>query len=193
MVTATADGRKPERSSMSAYTIDRENNITVFGSLKEIEASGGETEIFSNPEDLTALADRWPGARLIEIWNSLPGVGPGQWFTSRKLSIARIWTAGQNLKPCVETPERVTAPNKAGAKQKKRRAQRPEPPPNTKTARVITLLRKPKGATLQALMRATGWQAHSVRGFISGQLGKKMGLRVRSFRRAQERVYAIKG
>jgi hypothetical protein len=41
-------------------------------------------------------------------------------------------------------------------------------------------------------MRATGWQAHSVRGFISGQLGKKMGLRVRSFERDGERVYAIK-
>jgi Protein of unknown function (DUF3489) len=42
-------------------------------------------------------------------------------------------------------------------------------------------------------MKATGWQAHSVRGFLSGQLGKKMGLRVRSFQRNGERVYAIKG
>jgi hypothetical protein len=42
-------------------------------------------------------------------------------------------------------------------------------------------------------MRATDWQAHSVRGFISGQLGKKMGLRVRSFERDGERVYHIKG
>jgi hypothetical protein len=41
-------------------------------------------------------------------------------------------------------------------------------------------------------MAATGWQAHSVRGFISGQLIKKLGLRVRSFRRDGERVYAIK-
>jgi hypothetical protein len=57
---------------------------------------------------------------------------------------------------------------------------------------VIALLRQPTGATLKTVMRATGWQAHSVRGFISGQLGKKMGLRVRSFERDGERVYAIK-
>jgi hypothetical protein len=58
---------------------------------------------------------------------------------------------------------------------------------------VIELLRQPTGASLKAIMVAIGWQAHSVRGFISGQLGKKMGLRVRSFQRDGERVYAIKG
>jgi len=42
-------------------------------------------------------------------------------------------------------------------------------------------------------MAATQWQAHSVRGFISGQLAKKMGLRVKSFQRDGERVYAIRG
>jgi hypothetical protein len=54
-------------------------------------------------------------------------------------------------------------------------------------------MRQPKGASLKAILRATGWQAHSVRGFISGQLRKKMGLSVFSFRRAGERVYARKG
>jgi len=42
-------------------------------------------------------------------------------------------------------------------------------------------------------MRETGWQSHSVRGFISGTLGKKIGLRVRSFQRNGERVYVVKG
>jgi hypothetical protein len=54
-------------------------------------------------------------------------------------------------------------------------------------------MRQPKGGTLKAIMRATGWQAHSVRGFISGQLVKKMGLGVGSFARDGERVYIIKG
>ena len=49
------------------------------------------------------------------------------------------------------------------------------------------------GASYSDLMKATGWQAHSVRGFLSGQLGKKMGLRIRSFQRDGERVYVIKG
>ena len=41
-------------------------------------------------------------------------------------------------------------------------------------------------------MRATGWQTHSVRGFVSGQLKKKLGLKVRSSQRDGERVYSIK-
>jgi len=40
-------------------------------------------------------------------------------------------------------------------------------------------------------MEATGWQAHSIRGFISGSLSKGMGLKVDSFRRDGERVYAV--
>jgi len=61
----------------------------------------------------------------------------------------------------------------------------------TKSERVLALLRQPGGATLKALMRATAWQAHSVRGFLSGQVNKKMKLKVKSFERDGERVYAI--
>jgi hypothetical protein len=63
--------------------------------------------------------------------------------------------------------------------------------PATKAEKIIALLREPKGATLQAIMAATGWQPHSVRGFISAQLMKKRKLRVKSFKRADERVYKI--
>ena len=50
----------------------------------------------------------------------------------------------------------------------------------SKAAKILDLLKRPNGATLKELMKATGWQAHSVRGFISGTLGKKMGLKVAS-------------
>jgi hypothetical protein len=63
---------------------------------------------------------------------------------------------------------------------------------STKAELVLSLLRQTGGATLRALMTATGWQAHSVRGFVSGQLTKKMGLRVRSFKRDGERVYSVR-
>jgi hypothetical protein len=45
-----------------------------------------------------------------------------------------------------------------------------------------TLVLRPEGATLQEIMSVTGWMAHSVRGFLSGALGKKMGLAIESIR-----------
>jgi uncharacterized protein DUF3489 len=178
---------------MTAYTIDAENNITVFASLNQIEGSEEGTETFSNPEELAALAGQWPGARLVEIWNSLPGVEPVERFTSRQVAITRIWKAIQHLQPDGGGHRRTAATRKGTAKKKASRKARPAKRESTKTAQVIALLRQTTGASLKAIMRSTGWQAHSVRGFISGQLGKKMGLRVRSFQRAGERVYLIKG
>jgi hypothetical protein len=62
----------------------------------------------------------------------------------------------------------------------------------SKKAEVLGLLQRKGGATLSQIMKATGWQAHSVRGFISGALGKKMGLTVDSVRREDgERIYSI--
>jgi len=50
----------------------------------------------------------------------------------------------------------------------------------SKTAQVLELLQRADGATAQELMKATGWQPHTVRGFLSGTVGKKMGLTVTS-------------
>lgn len=48
----------------------------------------------------------------------------------------------------------------------------------SKTGTVLKKLRTSRGATIQSLMEATGWQAHSVRGFLSGTVRKKLGLTV---------------
>ena len=63
----------------------------------------------------------------------------------------------------------------------------------SKTAKVLDLLKRPGGATAKELMKATGWQPHSVRGFLSGTVGKKMGLTVTSTKGEDgERRYSVK-
>ena len=52
----------------------------------------------------------------------------------------------------------------------------------SKAAKVLSLLRRPDGASLKELMKATGWLAHSVRGFLSGAVAKRMGLKLVSAR-----------
>lgn len=62
----------------------------------------------------------------------------------------------------------------------------------SKKTHVLELLARKEGATLAEIMKATGWQAHTVRGFISGALIKKGGLAVESFQNeAKERCYRL--
>ena len=70
-------------------------------------------------------------------------------------------------------------------------SQVPEP---TKTEKVLELLKRPGGSTMKELMKVTGWLPHSVRGFLSGTIGKKMGRKVESTKGEDgNRTYSVKG
>ncbi len=74
------------------------------------------------------------------------------------------------------------------------RQSRNKPTPNgSKLDRIIAALRAAKGASVPDLMQLTGWQAHSVRGAMSGALKKQRGLAIASEKRDGERIYRIKG
>jgi hypothetical protein len=90
---------------------------------------------------------------------------------------------------------KATRANKAntGATSAKSRKKASPVRQGSKTAKFLDLLKRSGGATGADLMKATGWQAHSVRGFISGVRGRKMGLTVASTKAADgERRYSLK-
>ena len=63
--------------------------------------------------------------------------------------------------------------------------------PDTKHARILAMLRMPAGTTIAAIMTATHWQQHSVRGFLAGVVRKKLGLNLVSEQTDKGRVYRI--
>ena len=63
----------------------------------------------------------------------------------------------------------------------------------SKQSRVIAMLQSSKGATIATMMKATGWQQHSVRGFLAGVVRKRLKLKLQSKRVDGERVYRVAG
>ena len=143
---------------MTTFRIDAENNITAMGGSEQIEQREGETETFGNLQELTALAEKWSAARLVEIWSRLPGVQPVRRFTNRQVATTRIWKALQRLGPSGDEQGGRVVTKRSRVARKATRAGRKERGGASKTSRVIALLRRPQGATLQAIMKATGWQ-----------------------------------
>jgi hypothetical protein len=100
--------------------------------------------------------------RLLALWNALPSV--------REAMINELWAAIEML----PDPE-----------------PRPDPKHPSKQDVVIAMLRLPEGATVVEVASVTGWQRHTVRGFFSGTLKKKLGLTLAAAQEERGRVYRI--
>ena len=98
----------------------------------------------------------------------------------------------------------MTKPKSNAARLAARKASKPKsreqsvlavcksPTRKTKHGRIIAMLRTPAGATIAAIMTATDWQQHSVRGFLAGVVRKKLGLNLVSEQTDKGRLYRIK-
>ena len=189
---------------MRLFAIDNDNNITAFPAAEQIPEG---QEHFANEKELAKLAANWPADRLIQVWNGFAGVTPFdelkpvKKFTDRKSAVARIWKAIQRLdavpakEAAAPAPQAANVAPKAKRSSKTAKAAAGAPTPKgaregSKKAKVLELVRQPGGATLKEIMAATDWLAHSVRGFISGSLTKKMGLKIESVKRENgDRAY----
>jgi hypothetical protein len=101
-----------------------------------------------------------------------------------KNSSARPMTKAPVAKPSAKTGP---APKAAGAKKPAT-----APRGGSKTDKILVLLKRPSGVTLKELVKTTGWEPNSVRGFLSGTIGKKMGTPVESFKSAEgDRSYRL--
>ena len=176
------------------FTLDTDKNITAHDATP---AAQDNVVAFATEKELTKLSADWPITRFVEVWNAFAGappfgdLKPVKKFTDRKTAVTRIWKAIQALTPAPAQQAAPVAPKKAKAtKQATAKDAAPTAREGSKKAIVLELIRRADGASLKEIMEATAWQAHSVRGFISGALGKKMGLTVESFKRTDgERAY----
>ena len=148
---------------MRIYIID--NDGITLSREPPAAMTEGEIAVASN-EELHAAALN--GKRLLALWNALPGVEKRRKVGDRGTLIDQLWSAIEALP---EPPSDAKRPSKQDA--------------------VIAMLRRPEGATVDEVARATGWQRHTVRGVFSGTLKKKLGLSVASAKEERGRVYRI--
>ena len=172
--------REGEPQRMQRFLITPENRmVTISSTGATLEGSTA----FDSEQQLGEVTSDWPASRLVEIWNALPGVTAIRKFKDRATALSRIWKQAQSLPPFVEPIPVEEVPAQQEAKSESG---------GSKKDLVVAMLDAAEGVTLAQIMAATGWQKHSVRGFLSGAVGKKMGLTVVSSKpKDGERVYRI--
>jgi Protein of unknown function (DUF3489) len=95
------------------------------------------------------------------------------------------------VKKRVHTP--VLRSTNASPANATRPEQKKNDAPGSKQSRVIMMLKSADGTTIAAMMKATGWQQHSVRGFLAGVVRKKLKLKLNSNKVDGKRIYRVVG
>jgi len=209
-----------KETNVKLFSIDADNTITTFAAAEQIPE--GQEHFATEKELAAVAAnwpaDRL--VAVWNSFAGVAGFGadlkPVKKFTNRATATRRIWTAIQKLGGAPDAKEETpaAAPAKApkapmaakgarkaakpalvkakATKTAKKPATAKVPREFSKKAIVLDLLKRKAGATMAEIAKATDWQNHTIRGFISGTLTKKMGLAIESTRsESGDRTYRI--
>jgi len=109
---------------------------------------------------------------------------------SKKIGTAK---ARLSASPALRKSRAPTAnPKRVSSKRAGTKASTPTVRETSKLGMVVAMLRRKEGATIEQLVKATSWQAHSVRGALSGAIKKKLGLTISSIKTDGVRTYRVK-
>ena len=206
MWCARLDRDQKETKTMKTFILDADHNITAYASQEAASNAVPPGDAFSTAAGLRTALKNYSAATAVEIWNSLTGVTQVKKFKDGATAARRIFAELQKLGvpdaeaalANAETAKTKPAADKKakGTKKAAKPAAKPAgtgPRETSKTAQLIEMLKRPKGATLEEVMAKFGWQIHTTRAIMSagGSLTKKHGLTVISEKVGDSRTYRI--